>query len=219
MSMANGASGPRAISSNFVMPTTPKGSFSRISCASPVLVAFMMKTTPYSSVWKSSQRDGSEPWRGPRRARRGRSPRGTPLGRIGQPDDIAARVAGRSAEQSRSGTVSEPRRSPNDQRWVRLQAPTARSRRCGYRSVGCWEARHAARAPTQLCHAHASGDWGRSQGGPLARPCQHPDHRDVSTRRPDREARASGRASSPIDHAGAVPGAIGQTDGCTRHRS
>jgi hypothetical protein len=27
MSMANGASGPRAISSNFVMPTTPKGSF------------------------------------------------------------------------------------------------------------------------------------------------------------------------------------------------
>jgi NAD(P)-dependent dehydrogenase (short-subunit alcohol dehydrogenase family) len=38
------------------------------------------------------QRDGSKPWRGPRRARRGRSPRGTPLGRIGQPDDIA-RVA------------------------------------------------------------------------------------------------------------------------------
>ena len=47
MSMASGASGPRAISSNSIMPATPKGSFSRISCASPVLVAFMMKTTPY----------------------------------------------------------------------------------------------------------------------------------------------------------------------------
>jgi hypothetical protein len=37
MSMASGASGPRAISPNSFMPTTPKGSFSRISCASPVL--------------------------------------------------------------------------------------------------------------------------------------------------------------------------------------
>src|SRR5258707_6244920 len=41
--MASGASGPRAISSNSIMPATPKGSFSRISCASPVLVAFMMR--------------------------------------------------------------------------------------------------------------------------------------------------------------------------------
>ena len=45
-SMASGASGPRAISSNSIMPATPSGSFSRISCASARLVAFMMKTTP-----------------------------------------------------------------------------------------------------------------------------------------------------------------------------
>jgi hypothetical protein len=45
-SMASGASGPRAISSNSIIPATPKGSFSRISCASAVEAQFMMKTTP-----------------------------------------------------------------------------------------------------------------------------------------------------------------------------
>ncbi len=53
MSMASGASGPRAISSNSINPATPRGSFSRSSCASAVLVAFTMKTTPRLSVWEN----------------------------------------------------------------------------------------------------------------------------------------------------------------------
>src|SRR5271154_6579278 len=51
--MASGASGPSAISSNSIMPAIPRGSFSRISWASALLVTFMMKTTPYPSVWKN----------------------------------------------------------------------------------------------------------------------------------------------------------------------
>ena len=39
--MARGFSGARGMSSNSIMPATPKGSFSRISCASALLEAFI----------------------------------------------------------------------------------------------------------------------------------------------------------------------------------
>jgi hypothetical protein len=53
MRMASGLSGARGMNSNSIMPATPKGSFSRSSCASAAVVQFMMKTTPYASFWKN----------------------------------------------------------------------------------------------------------------------------------------------------------------------